>query len=235
MLADEHTHAVSADRVVNVDETSCRLLLVHQIGWGRRGVKQAQLQGNTREATTFMFASSIGPWHFGHAGCRSCTRARQTPSCRSSPGRSTLITLHVTEWLGHDDHDPAAHVRPGRRDELGQGRTIVDPSGHEGHFTSRRAVLHPRRTALRTCSPVDLAVFLEVFKSSIQTEASARLLPRSVHRRLIRRHRHEQGMAATQASAEWASRAVVDFRDKNHMCCTSWGPLRAHSDADVGP
>ena len=39
-------HAVSADRAVNIDETSCRLLPVHQIGWGRRGVKQAQLQGN---------------------------------------------------------------------------------------------------------------------------------------------------------------------------------------------
>ena len=38
-------HAVSADRVVNIDETSCRLLLVNQIGWGRRGVKQAQLAG----------------------------------------------------------------------------------------------------------------------------------------------------------------------------------------------
>ena len=46
-------HAVSADRVVNIDETSCRLLPVQQIGWGRRGVKQAQLQGSAKEATTF--------------------------------------------------------------------------------------------------------------------------------------------------------------------------------------
>ena len=52
-------HAVSADRVVNIDETSCRLLPVHQIGWGRRGVKQAQLQGNTKEATTFSVAFSV--------------------------------------------------------------------------------------------------------------------------------------------------------------------------------
>ena len=52
-------HAVSADRVVNIDETSCRLLPVRQIGWGRRGVKQAQLQGNTKEATTFMVAFSM--------------------------------------------------------------------------------------------------------------------------------------------------------------------------------
>ena len=45
VLADQHKQAVTADRVVNIDETSCRLLPVHQIGWGRRGVKQAQLQG----------------------------------------------------------------------------------------------------------------------------------------------------------------------------------------------
>ena len=35
------TYAVSADRVVNIDQTSYRLLPVHQIGLGRRGVKQA--------------------------------------------------------------------------------------------------------------------------------------------------------------------------------------------------
>ena len=52
-------HAVSADRVVNIDETSCRLLLVHQIGWGRRGEKQAELQGNAKEATTFTVAFSM--------------------------------------------------------------------------------------------------------------------------------------------------------------------------------
>ena len=52
-------HAVRADRVVNIDETSCRLLPVHQTGWGRRGVKQAQIQGNTREATTFTVALSM--------------------------------------------------------------------------------------------------------------------------------------------------------------------------------
>ena len=56
MLAHEHKHAVSADRVVNIDETLCRLLPVQLTGGGRRGVKQAQLQGNTREATTFTVA-----------------------------------------------------------------------------------------------------------------------------------------------------------------------------------
>ena len=52
-------HAVSASRVVNIDETSRRILPVHQIGWGRRGVNEAQLQGNTREATTYTVAFSM--------------------------------------------------------------------------------------------------------------------------------------------------------------------------------
>ena len=52
-------HVVSAERVINIDETSFRLLPVQTIGWGRRGVKQAQLQGNTRELTTFTAAFSM--------------------------------------------------------------------------------------------------------------------------------------------------------------------------------
>ena len=31
-------HAVSADRAVNMDETSCPVLLVHQIEWSHRGI-----------------------------------------------------------------------------------------------------------------------------------------------------------------------------------------------------
>ena len=78
--------AVSTDRVVNIDETSCRLLPVHQIGWGRRGVKQAQLQGNTKEATTFTIAFSINrgpldmhdPTARGHIGRRDEPKQRKT-------------------------------------------------------------------------------------------------------------------------------------------------------------
>ena len=58
----------------------------------RRGVNQAQPQGNTREATTFTVAFSMDRGPLDICWCRSCTRARQTPSCRSSPGRSTLMT-----------------------------------------------------------------------------------------------------------------------------------------------
>ena len=43
------THAVGADRVVNIDDTSYRHLPVHQTRWGRRGTKQAQLHPNTKD------------------------------------------------------------------------------------------------------------------------------------------------------------------------------------------
>ena len=97
-------HAASADRVVNIDETSCRLLPVHQTGWGRRGKKQAQLQGNTKEATTFTVAFSMdrGPLdmlvQIVHAG--------KALAGAHSP-------RHFGERLGHDDHDLAARGRPG--------------------------------------------------------------------------------------------------------------------------
>ena len=52
-------HAVSAERVINIHETSFRLLPVKTIGWSRRGDKQAQLQSNTRELTTFTAAFSM--------------------------------------------------------------------------------------------------------------------------------------------------------------------------------
>ena len=42
-----------------IDETLCCLLPVHQIGWTRRGIKQAQLWGNTQDATTFTVAFSM--------------------------------------------------------------------------------------------------------------------------------------------------------------------------------
>ena len=84
--------------------------------------------------------------------CRSCTPARQTPSCPSSPGRSAPTTS-----LGHHDHAPAAHSHTGRRAQSRQGGTVVDPSlrhgqhprqrghpgGHEGRIPSHRDVLHP--------------------------------------------------------------------------------------------
>ena len=113
-------HAVSADRVVNIDETSCRLLPVHQTGWGRRGVKQAQIQ---KEATTFTVAFSMdrGPldmlMQMVHAGKTDAVLPEQPRLEAHSP-------RHVAERLGHHgDHDPAVHSHIGQRAEPEQGRT----------------------------------------------------------------------------------------------------------------
>ena len=106
-----HKHAVGADRVVNIDETSSRLVPVHQTGWGRRGTKHAQLQGNTKEATTFTVAFSMdrGPLdmlvQIVHAGKTDAILPEQPWPERSS--------RHFGERLGYDDHDPAARGRSG--------------------------------------------------------------------------------------------------------------------------
>ena len=78
------TNGVSADRTVNIDETSCHFLPVHQIGWSRRGVKHSQLQANTKEATTFTLGR--------HAGANHARGQDRPPSCLNSLGESTLAT-----------------------------------------------------------------------------------------------------------------------------------------------
>ena len=130
LLMDKH--AVSADRVVNIDETSCRLLPVHQIGCGRRVIKQAQLQGNTEEATTFTVAFSLdhGPLDM------LIEQAVKTDAVLPEEAHSPR---HAGERLGHHgDHDPAVHSHIGQRAEPEQRTTSVDPSlGHGQHPRQR--------------------------------------------------------------------------------------------------
>ena len=84
-LMDKHN--VSADHIVNIDETSCRLLPVHQIGSGRRGAKQAMLRGNTKEAP------ATRTWHGRLVGV-AC--ASTTPATMSSRGTSSWSPLQKT-------------------------------------------------------------------------------------------------------------------------------------------
>ena len=144
------THAVSADRVVNID------------------IKQAQLQGNTKEATAR--SQSPSAWIVARWTCwrRSFTRTRQTPSCRS--------TRHARELVGNHDDAPATHGRPGRRDEPRQGRTIVVCSlGHGQLPTFPEVVLcFNKPHSISYLQPWDVAVF-RGFKSCIQTQASTTL------------------------------------------------------------
>ena len=232
-------HAVSADRVVNIDETSCRLLPVHQIGWGRRGTKQAQIQGNTREATTFTVALSMdrGPLdmlvQIVHAGKTDAVLPEQpwperTHHVTSENGWATTTTLlQLTATL--DDV-----MNPGRE---GQSWILLwdmaSIHASEATLAAMKAAfphvvlcfLPPQSTSY--LQPCDVAVFRS-FKSCIQTQASA-TLARAVLDGSF------EGLAMNkawrrQSSAEWAARAIADILAEGRVWNTGWRQLRAHND-----
>ena len=179
-------HAVSADRVVNVDETSCRLLPVHQTGWGRRGKKQDQMQGNTKEATTFTVAFSMdrGPLdmlvQIVHAGETGAVLPEQpwperTHHVTSENGWATTTTiLQLAAALDNV-------LYPGRE---GQSWILLwdmaSIHASEATLAAMRATfphvvlcfLPPQSTSY--LQPCDVAVFRS-FKSCIQAQASATL------------------------------------------------------------
>ena len=210
------THAVGADRVVNIDETSCRVLPAH-------------LQGNTKEATTFTIAFSMD------RGPR--TRARQTPSCRRSPGRSALATSHrrtattttILQFAASLD-DVINPSKEGQSWILLWDMASIHAS--EGTMTAMKekfphvvlCFLPPRSTSY--LQPCDMAVF----KSCIQTQASATLAPSVLNGSF-------KGLAMNkawrrQSSADWAARAVKDLCAQNKVWNTGWHRLRAGSNAE---
>ena len=232
-------HAVSADRVVNIDETSCRLLPVHQTGWGRRGVKQAQLQGNTREATTYTVAFSMdrGPLdmlvQIVHAGKTDAVLPEQpwperTHHVTSENGWATTTTLlQLTATLD-------GVLNPGRE---GQSWILLwdmaSIHASEATLAAMKAAfphvvlcfLPPQSTSY--LQPCDVAVFRS-FKSCIQTQASA-TLARAVLDGSF------DGLAMNkawrrQSSAEWAARAIADILAEGKVWSTGWRQLRAHND-----
>ena len=179
-------HAVSADRVVNIDETSCRLLPVHQIGWGRRGVKQAQIQGSTREATTFTVAFSMdrGPLdmlvQIVHAGKTDAVLPEKpwperTHHVTSENGWATTTTLLQHAVTLDDVMNPS---KEGQAWILLWDTASIHAS--EATLAAMRAAfphvvlcfIPPRSTSY--LQPCDVAVFRS-FKSCIQTQASATL------------------------------------------------------------
>ena len=179
-------HAIGADRVVNIDETSCRLLPVHQTGWGRRGVKQAQLQGNTKEAATFTVAFSMdrGPLdmlvQIVHAGKTDAVL----------PERLWLERIHhVTSESGWATTTTILQLAAALDGMLNPGREgqswillwdMASIHASEATLTAMRATfphvvlcfLPPQSTSY--LQPCDVAVFRS-FKSCIQAQASATL------------------------------------------------------------
>ena len=234
-------HAVSADRVVNIDETSCRILPVHQIGWGRRGVKQAQLHGNTKEATTFTVALSInrGPLdmlvQIVQAGKKDAILLENPwpeHSHHVTSENSWATTTTILQLIATLDNV----LNPGKE---GQAWILLwdmaSIHASEATLAAMRATfphvvlcfIPPRSTSY--LQPCDVAVFRS-FTSCIQTQASA-ALARSVRPRShFRRLGHEQSMAGPVFGRMGSSRSH-DLCDKNQMWTTGWRRLRAHSDA----
>ena len=107
-------HAVSADRVVNIDETSCRCI---RLGGAAAASKKLSCKATRRKPRHSRSPSAwtVACWT---CWCRSCARARQTPSCRSSLGKSRLITsrqrtasLLTTSLEIATSHRPPKHTR----------------------------------------------------------------------------------------------------------------------------
>ena len=213
----------STPHVVNIDETSCRLLPVHQIGWGRRGFKQAQLQGNTREATTFTVAFSMdrGP----QDSLVQHTRAGQTPSCRSSPGRGALTTTRPR--TAGPRRRRSCSSRPPLDDVLNPSREgqswilllwdMANIHASEATMTATKAtfphvvlcLIPPRK--LRTGTP---AIWRLPQLQELHPDAGERHSCPLRHRRLVRRLGHEQGMAAPVFGRIGGSRTHGPLRHK---------------------
>ena len=121
-------HAVSADCVVNIDETSCPFLPVHHIAWGRHGVSCRATQRRPRHS------QSPSAWTAARWTC--------TPSSR-----------HVRERLGHHDHDPAARGHIGRRDEPKQRRAVVATPARPPWPRRQHGWACPQSPCLLQCGP----------------------------------------------------------------------------------
>ena len=126
-----------------IDETS-HLLPVHQIGWGRHVFKQAQPQGNAKEATTFTVAFSMDRGLLDmlvHIVQAEQPWPERTHHVTSENGwASTTTILQLTATL--DDV-----MKPGREGQAqGHGqhpRQRGHPGRHAGRSPTRRTVLHP--------------------------------------------------------------------------------------------
>ena len=105
------THAVGADRVVSIDETSCRLLPVRQTGWGRRGKKTGPAAGQHQGGHDIHDRLQHGPWPTQHAGADRARRQDRRRFARAALA-GAHSPRHLRERLGHDHHDLAARGRP---------------------------------------------------------------------------------------------------------------------------
>ena len=219
-------HTVSADRVVNIDGSSCRLLPVHQNGWGRRGVKEAQLQGNTREATTFTVTFSMDP----------------------GPLDTLVQIVHASKTPGHTHHVTSENGWATTNTILQFAATLdnaLSPSkaGQTWILLCEMTSVHASEATLAAMK----TAFLHVVLCFIPPRSSSYLQPCDV--KSCNRAQASATLARfvldgsfdgvvmnkawrRQSSADWASRAVTDLCDKNQAWRTGWRRFRADSDGD---
>ena len=221
-------HAVSADRVVNIDETSCQLLSVHQTGWSR-GVKQA---------TTFTVAFTMdrGPLdmlvQIVHAGKTDAVLPEQpwpehTHHVTSENGWATTTLLQLAATLEdvlnsgkEDKRGSSSGTWPATRQRDHAGR-------HEGRLPSRRAVLHPaaQHVVLAAMRHGSLQQFQEQHPDGSEHDAGP-LRPRW----LVQRRPHEQGMAASVFGRMSSSPSHGPLRQKQRLplarlCTRKWDSI----------
>ena len=229
-------HVVSAERVINIDDTSFRLLPVQTI--------RAVAAGNTRELTTFTAAFNMdrGPsdmlvpiaarWQYRRRLAGGTLGGAHVPRhIGERLGTTTTTLLQLTATL--DDV-----MNPGM--ERQSWTLLWDmPSIHASEATlaaMMAAFLHvvlcfipPRSTSY--LQPCDLAVS-RGFKSCIQTQASTTLA-----RFVIDGSFDDVEMNnawRTQSAAEWASCAVQDLREKNQVWTVGRSRLRARDTTAFG-
>ena len=218
-------HAVRSDRVVNIDETSCRLLpgASDRVGPLRQTGPAA---GQHARGHDIHGRFQHGPWPAGHAGAdRARGQDRRRLAGAALAGAHS--PRHVRERLGHHDDAPAAHSHIGQRAEPEQRRTSVDPSlghgqhprqrGHPGRHAFRRSLTSccasSRHEARRTCSPA-------TWPSSAASRAASRrrrapLLP-SPSSTALRMLGRQVAMAAKRGEC----RALTDLCDQNQVWTT---------------
>ena len=156
--------------------------------------------------------------------CRSCTRARQTPSCRSNPWPER--THHVTSengWATKTTHLQLTATLDNVLNKNREGQAWILRRDMASIHASADALAATRITfphvvlcflpphSTSYLQPCDVAVFRS-FKSCIQTHASATLA-----RSVIDGPFDDAAMNKAWrrlSSADWAARAVTDLWDK---------------------
>ena len=176
-----------------------RRTLIRELRWLMEATKQAQPTGNTKEARTLIAACSMdrGPLELlvqivHHAQGNRSAAAGTCPAAYTAHLLRGLPDKHADDSGAHDGfwrRDEPRRITAGMDHPLRPRQRSSKPEHpgiHEGVIASFRVVLHS------TAKHFVLADFLRGSFAQLQEQASP-----ARHRRLIRHHEAEQGLART--------------------------------------